>query len=406
MNILNKLPSNPALSEPVSLVVQIKELARCAGFHQIGVTSLKSLGPGEQAVRDWTAEGKHGGMKYLEEFDQRKQNFFKDFPDAASVLVLGVNYYSLEKNQAPSKLSGKVARYAWGRDYHQVIAEKHKKLISEIAKITGRDFRAKSCVDIQPLPEKFAARQAGFGFIGKNTLMLSKEFGPWMFLSEIVMNLDLPEDTPSKGDCGTCSSCQTSCPTGALDQDYKIDARLCIAYLTIEHKGVIPRELRPKMKDWIFGCDDCITVCPFTSKSKTTDWTELPAASGFGPEIKMEEILAIKSNREYEEKFKNSPVSRASRKQLLRNACVVLGNSGDLRAVPWIEKLLRDTSWLVRAHAAWALGRLGGENAAGILEECLRREEEPAVREELKSALNSLIQNQKNDSFTKKNMSS
>lgn len=373
----------------MNLTAQIKELARLAGFHQIGVTSLKALAPGEQAVRDWTAEGKHGGMKYLEDFDRRKQDFFKDFQDAANVLVLGVNYYSEEKKEARSSFSGKVARYAWGRDYHEVIAEKHKNLITEIKKIAGDNFRAKSCVDIQPLPEKFTAQQAGFGFLGKNTLLLSKEFGPWMFLSEIVTNLNLAEDIPASGNCGTCRSCQSSCPTGALDQDYKIDARLCIAYLTIEHKGIIPRELRPKMKDWIFGCDDCITVCPFTSKSKPTDWPELTAVSGAGPEIKMEEIFEIKSNREYEDKFKMSPVRRASRKQLLRNACVVLGNSGDLNAVPWLEKGLNDSAWLVRAHAAWALGRLGGERARGLLQRALNHEREQAVLEEVKEALNS-----------------
>lgn len=376
----------------MSLTSQIKELARTAGFHQIGVTSLSALGPGEQAIRDWTAQGKHGGMKYLEDFDRRKQDFFKDFSDASSVLVLAVNYYSEHAEEKTSGLSGKVARYAWGEDYHRVIAEKHKRLISEIAKIAGPDskkFRAKSCVDIQPLPEKFTAQQAGFGFLGKNTLLLSKEFGPWVFLSEIVTNLNLTEDVPAAGNCGTCRSCQTSCPTGALDENYKIDARLCIAYLTIEHKGIIPRELRPKMKNWIFGCDDCITVCPFTSKSKSTDWPELTAASGTGPEMKIEEIFSLQSNREYEDKFKNSPVLRASRKQLLRNACVVLGNSGDLRAVPLLEKGLNDASWLVRAHAAWALGRLGGEQARGLLERALVYEAEEAVLEEVKEALNS-----------------
>lgn len=372
------------------MINQITELARSLGFHQVGVTSLKNLGPGEQAIRDWTEQGKHGGMKYLEEFDRRKRDFFKDFPDAASILVLGVNYYSEEKAEMSSKLSGKVARYAWGRDYHQVIAEKHKKLISEIKKIAGENFRAKSCVDIQPLPEKFTAQQAGFGFFGKNTLLLSKEFGPWMFLSEIVTNLDLQDDAPAKGDCGTCRSCQSSCPTGALDQDYKIDARLCIAYLTIEHKGVIPRELRPKMKDWLFGCDDCITACPFTSKSKLTDWPELTAVSGAGPEIKIEDLFEIKSNREYEEKFKNSAISRASRKQLLRNACIVLGNLKKPETAPLLKRALEDPSELVRLHAAWALGCLPGRESAEILQEKLFSETDPGVREEIKLSLKGL----------------
>lgn len=374
------------------MIEQIKQLARAHGFHQIGITSVHSLGPGEQAIQEWTAEGKHGGMKYLEDFSRRKSDFFEDFPDAASVLVLGVNYYSEEKHPERSLLSGKVARYAWGKDYHQTIAEKHKKLILEIEKMAGKNFRAKSCVDIQPLPEKFSAQQAGFGFVGKNTLLLSKEFGPWMFLSEIVMNLKLPEDLPATGNCGTCRSCQTSCPTGALDKDYNLDARLCVAYLTIEHKGVIPRELRPKITNWIFGCDDCITVCPFTSKSKNTDWPELTAKSGCGPEIKISELFEIKSNREYEKKFKTSAVSRALRKQLLRNACVVLGNSGDPAATGWLEKGLKDPSWLVRAHAAWGLGRIGGDRARGVLAAARENEAESVVLEEIKEALNTLGQ--------------
>lgn len=380
----NKTHSNPALLEPVPL---IKEIAHRLGFHQVGITPLASLGPGEQAIRDWTSQGKHGGMKYLEDFDRRKKEFFKDFPDASSVIVLGVNYYSQDAPTAPSGLSGKVARYAWGRDYHQVISEKHRLFISEFSKIGREDFRAKSCVDIQPIPEKFTAQQAGFGFIGKNTLLLSKEFGPWLFLSEVVTNLKLPEDLPSAGNCGTCQSCQSACPTGALDEDYKIDARRCIAYLTIEHKGIIPRELRSKIKNWVFGCDDCITVCPFTSKSKSTDWPELTASCGVGPVISFDELFQIKTNRAYQEKFTMSAVTRASRKQLLRNACIVLGNSGKPEAVPFLQWALEDDAWLVRLHAAWALGYLGGERAKNILACRLDCEENADVREELKKAL-------------------
>ena len=374
-----------------TLTAEIKKLAAGQGFHQTGITHVGSLAEGEKAILDWTSQDKHGTMKYLEDFGRRRRRFFEDMPDASSVLVLGLNYYDFRGEKKPAgPVPGKIARYAWGKDYHEIIRAKHLRLIEGIQKSAGPSFKAKSCVDIQPLPEKFAARQAGFGFIGKNTLLLSKEYGPWLFLSEIVTNLDLQEDLPAQGNCGTCKSCQTVCPTGALDQDYKIDARLCIAYLTIEHKGIIPRELRPKIKDWVFGCDECLDICPFTSKSQQTDCEDLTSSSGFGPSLDLETLFNIRSNSDYEKLFAGTAVLRASRKQLLRNACVVLGNSGKEEALPLLEKALNDPAWLVRLHAAWGLAQFKGPLVMEILRERLRKESEPAVAEELKWALNSL----------------
>ncbi len=370
---------------------KIKELARARGFHQSGITGLAELEEGERAIREWTDAGFHGGMKYLEDFEARKKKFFEDMPDASSVLVLGVNYFDFQKKERPAGgLTGKIARYAWGRDYHEIIRAKHLELIEDIRKTAGPAFKAKSCVDIQPVPEKFAARQAGFGFVGKNSLVLSKEFGPWIFLSEIVMNLDLTADTPAEGNCGTCRSCQSVCPTGALNTDYQIDARLCIAYLTIEHKGIIPRELRPKIKDWVFGCDECLDICPFTSKSKQTDCGELTASSGFGPELQMEKLFSLSTNAEYEKEFSGTALLRASRKQMLRNACVVLGNSGRPEAVSYLQKALADPAWLVRLHAVWGLSRFEPVRWRELFKKKLETEPEPAVREELEFCLKGL----------------
>ncbi|MBI3313610.1 MAG: tRNA epoxyqueuosine(34) reductase QueG, partial [Candidatus Omnitrophica bacterium] len=258
----------------------IKKLAQEMGFDKVGITHPALLEEGERALESWVHEGRHGSMKYLENFSKRKQRFYEGMPDAKSVIVLGVNYYS--KNEIASSASpprndsevviasersersnlafkGRVARYAWGKDYHEVIRKKHESFIRQLKKNLGKDFRAVSCVDTQPIPERFAAVQAGFGFIGKHTVLLNQKFGPWFFLSEIVTNLELEEDiNHEEGNCGTCNHCQTVCPTGALDKDYEIDARRCIAYLTIEHKGVIDRALRPFVKDWIFGCDECL----------------------------------------------------------------------------------------------------------------------------------------------------
>lgn len=344
------------------LTVEVKRLARRSGFDTVGIVLAGDLAEGEQAVRDWVSQGFHGTMYYLENFQERKQRFLDDFGEIKSILVLGVNYFQAEKTTktgAVEDLSGRVARYAWGKDYHRVIAEKHEILIAEMkALIPG--LKAKSCVDTQPLPERYAAGQGGAGFFGKHTGILNQTFGPWLFLSEIVINIELEKDLPSEGDCGTCTHCQTVCPTGALDQDYRMDARRCISYLTIEYKGDIPLEMRPLIKDWIFGCDECLLICPFTSKSKETGWKEFNASEGTGPRLSMDQIFKIETNSQYEKIFRNTPLLRIGRKQLLRNACIVLGNSRNSKALPYLEKALRDKSELVRSHAQWAIRQITG----------------------------------------------
>lgn len=367
--------------DPAGAAEKIRTLASDFGFDPVGFTTIVSLDEGRAAIRGWVKEGRHGEMKYLENFDERWVKFFSGIPDARSVICLGVNYYTPEPSGERPALSGRVARYAWGQDYHEVIREKHAALMEVLQKVFGPGFKAKSCVDIQPIPERFAASQSGFGFLGKHTGVLNQKYGPWLFLSEIVTNLELEPSEPSQGDCGTCVHCQKICPTGALDEDYKIDARLCIAYLTIEHKGVIPRDLRPKIKDWIFGCDECMDICPFTSKSKETSWQAFK--SGAGPFLEMDNLFSLSSNSSYEKNFHGTPVLRAGRKQMLRNACVVLGNSGRKEAIPYLRKALGEASELVRLHAAWALGRLDFPEAREALQDHRLREADSGVLEEI-----------------------
>lgn len=382
---------------------QIKQLATSIGFHEVGITSFSGMEEGERALQEWVEEGRHGEMKYLEDFQLRKRRLLQEIPDVKSVIVLGVNYFQKQEARGmgqSEKLMGRVARYAWGKDYHHVIGKKHERLIEQMQKIveagsprpcSGRGDLAptfKSCIDTQPLPERFAAQRAGLGFVGKNTLLLSRKFGPWLFLSEIITNLELEEDHPVLADCGSCTHCQSECPTGALDKDYLIDARKCIAYLTIEHRGVIEKALRPAIKDWIFGCDACLDICPFSSKSKPSDWEEFQAERGAGPFISLAELMKIKSNREYENKFKGTPLVRASRKQMLRNACLVLANSGREDAVTLLEIALCDPSALVRMHAAWALGQFHHhEKAQHLLELRLEIESHPGVKTEILEVL-------------------
>jgi epoxyqueuosine reductase len=390
--------------ESTCLSSAVKELALHVGFDQVGITAPTALGQGEEIINVWVGEGRHGQMKYLEDFAERRERFFQEFNgEARSVIVLGVNYWSGESRQETSdtgqgnispspqpsplrgegRVRGRVARYAWGKDYHYVIRQKHEEFIGRLKELIGDRLKAKSCVDTQPIPERFAAQKAGLGFLGKHTGLLNQKFGPWLFLSEIVTNLDLEEDMPSQGDCGTCTHCQKVCPTGALDKDYKIDARLCIAYLTIEHKGVIPRELRPKIKDWIFGCDECLNICPFTAKSKESQWKEFRTESGFGEWLHFKDLFSLSSNSDYERKFHGTALLRANRKQMLRNACLVLGNSGREEAIPYLEKALQDKSPLVRLHAAWALGQLPYDRAKQLLLERLHEEPDEKVRAEI-----------------------
>ena len=385
---------------------KIKKIAEELGFDQVGITSFLGLKPGEKSLQDWVAQGKHGEMRYLEDFAERQRKFLADFSEPRSVIALGVNYFNphpsrgstspIRQRTDPSNdlwrkgrsdISGQVAMYAWGKDYHEVIREKHELFIQKLLDVFGDEVQAKSCVDIQPVTERFAGAQAGLGFLGKNTLVLNQTFGPWLFLSEVITSLELEEDLPSEGDCGTCNTCQTICPTGALDEDYNIDARLCISYLTIEYKGVIPRELRPKMKNWLFGCDECLTFCPFSSKSKPGAWPEFQPTQGIGSEVKLQDLFHLKSNREYENYFMGTALLRAGRKQMLRNACIVLGNSRQKEAIPYLEQALKDPASLVRLHAAWALGEIRQNESKEILENHLKQESDPLVLSEIELSL-------------------
>ncbi len=341
---------------------QIKILAQEAGFHACGVTAPNPIPQAEEAFQRWSSQGKHGEMKYLENYKLRRDQFWNRFPEAKSVIVLGVNYYS-GTAEVPQTSAGRIARYAWGKDYHRVIAQKLEILKTRIAESAGRAVRFESAVDTKPLLERTLAQRAGLGFIGKQTQLLSLQFGPWLFLSELVTDLELEPDDPFQGSCGTCRLCIDECPTRAIEETGQIDARKCIAYLTIEHKTEIPLELRSQMGNHVFGCDECLTICPYTAKQKETDWPELTGNSGVGSSLDLLKLFEIKSNREYEKKFRESPVSRANRKQLLRNACVVLGNLGSEEALPTLKKALEEPSALVREHAHWAIDQIQDKKA-------------------------------------------
>ena len=304
---------------------------------------------------------------------------------ARSVVSLGVSYYPGDhpENQG----GGRVARYAWGRDYHVVIKEKLFRLRRELEEELGVRIKARGFTDAVPLLERSAAQHAGLGFFGRNSCLINNSVGSYFFIADLIVDLDLEPDSPGTGTCGRCTRCMDRCPTGAIKAPGVVDARLCISYLTIENRGEIPRKLRPLVGDWAFGCDICQEVCPYNkTKASRSRWPEFSAEAGKGPYLEIVEILKIRTEEEFEERFAGTPLTRPGRAGLLRNCCVAAGNLKLEEAVPALMRVLReDSSPLVRGHAAWALGEIGGSEAA--LKEAAGTEEDAWCKGEIKLAL-------------------
>jgi epoxyqueuosine reductase len=304
--------------------------------------------------------------------------------------VVGLNYRSDDPSPAAAldPLRGQVARYARGEDYHEVLAAKLDDLFRRLQETVSPDIRGRRYVDTGPLLERDLAARAGLGWFGKNTCILHREQGSYFFLGALLLNVELPPDGATSAHCGTCSRCLDCCPTGAFLAPYVLDARRCISYLTIELKGAIPRDLRPLVGNWIFGCDLCQEVCPWNRKAAAArEPAFTPRAALRTPELIP---LLDMTQEEFSHTFRGSPVKRAKRRGLLRNVCVALGNSGDRRAIEPLIRALSPEEPLVRGHAAWALGRLGGAEAA--LAEALTREGDAYVREEIRDALGSALE--------------
>jgi epoxyqueuosine reductase len=280
-----------------------------------------------------------------------------------------------------------VARYAWGRDYHEVIKARLFRLREELEEELGVRIKARGFTDAVPLLERSAAQHAGLGFFGRNSCLINGEVGSYFFIADLIVDLDLAPDQPGTGTCGRCTRCMDRCPTGAIKAPGVVDARLCISYLTIENRGEIPRELREKVGDWAFGCDVCQEVCPYNkTKASKSRWPEFSAEAGHGPYLKIEEVLEIRADEEYEERFSGTPLTRPGRAGLLRNCCVAAGNLKLKEAVPALVRALReDSSALVRGHAAWALGEIGGAEAT--LREAAQAEEDTWCKDEIRLAL-------------------
>jgi epoxyqueuosine reductase len=304
--------------------------------------------------RDWIVQKKFGEMAWMERSAEKRADPQMVLPQARSVICLAASYF-LEAPK-PEPKSGIVARYARFEDYHDILGERLKLLTDFLAEIGGPETHSLWYVDTGPVLERDFAQRAGIGFIGKHTNVISRKFGNWIFLAEILTTLDLEPDAPETNHCGKCSRCITACPTAAITAPFQLDARRCISYLTIELKGPIPEEFRRAIGNRIYGCDDCLAACPWNKfardgrlmKSHERKDLEQPG---------LIELLSLDATG-FKKRFLGSPILRTKRRGLLRNVCVALGNVGDDSALPALEKASLDSEPLVAEHARWAIERI------------------------------------------------
>jgi epoxyqueuosine reductase len=356
---------------------QIAEDARAAGFPLVGCAPLAAL-PRTEFLLDWLDQGRAGEMRYLERLPERRLDPRLGWPWARGVITLAFPYRPPPPPPADWQrtLRGRIAAYAAGRDYHDTVAPLLARLIERLtARWPGATFRP--YVDTGPILEREWAMRARVGWVGRNTLLLHRHAGSYFFLAELLTDLELAPAPLPADHCGTCTRCLGGCPTGALT-DYAIDPRRCISYLTIEHRSAIPIELRPALENWIFGCDVCQEVCPWNRDARS------PADDAMTPHLP--DVLALDAAA-FRDRYRGTAVLRTRRRGLLRNVAVALGNSGNPDAVPSLVAALADPEPLVRGHAAWALGRLGGRVARDALERTQRTDEDPGVRAEADAAL-------------------
>jgi epoxyqueuosine reductase len=373
------------IHDPAEMRHVLEERAREAGFELVGVARAEPLREGGERLREWQEAGMAADMGYMHRPVELLSNPKKLQKSARSVVSLGVSYYPGDHPE--NEGAGRVARYAWGRDYHEVIKARLFRLRKELEDELGVRIKARGFTDAVPLLERSAAQHAGLGFFGRNSCLINDEVGSYFFIADLIVDLDLTPDQPGTGTCGRCTRCMDRCPTGAIKAPGVVDARLCISYLTIENRGEIPRELREKVGDWAFGCDVCQEVCPYNkTKASKSRWPEFSAEAGHGPYLNIREVLGIRADEEYEERFAGTPLTRPGRAGLLRNCCVAAGNLKLKEVVPALVRALReDSSALVRGHAAWALGEIGGSEAA--LREAAEAEEDTWCRDEIRLAL-------------------
>ncbi len=334
----------------------LRQRARELGFDDCRVTSADAPESAAQ-FQQWLADGRHGEMAWLERNGAKRVNPQQVLPGARSIITLAASYHN-SNCQLPiaDGKSGLIARYARFGDYHDLLGERLKQLTLFVDHLGGPGTRSLWYADTGPLLERDLAERAGLGFIGKHTNLISRRLGNWVFLSEIITTLGLEPDAPEKNHCGSCTRCITACPTAAITGPFQLDARRCISYLTIELRGSIPLELRPAMGNRILGCDDCLEVCPWNRFARAGQLMKAHAR----PDVAQPDLLELLALDEtgFNRRFAGTPIARARRRGLRRNVCVALGNTGDDRALPALQRAADEAEPLVSEHARWAIEQI------------------------------------------------
>jgi epoxyqueuosine reductase len=370
---------------------RIKNELMDLGFSAAGI-SLPTPPPHLGVYQRWLEQGRHADMGYLATERARTYRAQPEhiLPGSGAVIVAALAYPGQSGPASPATGSprGRIASYAWGIDYHHLIPQRLNQAVERLQAIFGRSVSSRSYTDTGPILEREFSQRSGLGWIGKNTCLIIPGYGSYFLLGEIFIDADLTPDEPFSFDrCGSCRRCIDACPTGCIQEDRTLDARECISYLTIENKGAIPASLRPALGDWVFGCDVCQQVCPWNLRfaSPKSDPGLEPDPQRAAPDL-LQDLLLTSSG--FSQKFRLSPLKRAKRRGYLRNVAVALGNSGDRSAVfALIQTLTNEEEALVRGHAAWALGRLGGAAARQALDTALLHENDPQARSEVENAL-------------------
>jgi len=340
-----------------SLETTIRHQALKLGFDACGFTHAETPThfPAYQA---WIEQGMHGQMHYLERHQEKKGNLQQVLPEVRSVITLAMSYHTREASVQACELGprGLVARYARHQDYHTALKQPLESLCLELEDIGGAGHVHRAYMDTGPIMERDLATRAGIGFIGKHTNLISRSLGNWFLIAEILTSLELKPDQPEPNRCGHCSRCLDACPTQAIPEPFKLDARRCIAYLTIELKESIPEALRPLIGGRVFGCDDCLAVCPWNRFAREGHLMK----SVFRDDLEEADLLKWLEldDASFRKKFRDTPMMRSKRRGLLRNVCVALGNLGDIRSLPALEKAAMDPEPLIAEHAQWAIKQI------------------------------------------------
>ena len=363
----------------IEKTLRIERFAKELGFDGFGVTrkvSAKSI----EKYKNWLSLGYEGEMSYMRRNVEKRSDLDLVLSEVKSVVCLRTNYLTADKGMEfiHDKEHGDISLYSLNEDYHDVLVQRHQNLEKKI-KEEFNGCRTKPYVDTGPILEKPLAKNAGLGWVGKHTNLVTEGVGSYYFLSEILVDAVMEPSEPSLDKCGTCRSCIDICPTQAIVAPYVLDSRKCISYLTIELKGVIPVEFRKAMGNHIYGCDDCQIVCPWNSFAVKTDEDSFRARDG---SFQLIELMSL-NDEVFRKRFKKSPIKRTKRRGLLRNVAVALGNSGNLSAVGPLINALSDHEPLIRAHVIWALGELLGKKALPIFNKTLTNEEEDIVKNEI-----------------------